>query len=258
MKRVDLIRTIEGSKSGALAPNSYENVDPLATQGGIGRSHEHVARKLMPRVENAYFSSSSPLSSATSLGRKNPLFAPVSLTASLRTRYEVWNWFKSEKGRLFYIYYGDDRGPAQRVTKVDNRPVEARVSDQQDISLSSFGFHYIQAVSLAGGQADMLAWGVYQIGEWGKLDHEAWAWTLEAGYQLPFLPWHPWLRLGYLRSSGDDDSQDAEHGTFFQILPTARLYALFPFFNMMNTEDRSHTKVLVRALSLRAKGSFSP
>src|SRR5262249_27433197 len=43
---------------------------------------------------------------------------------------------------------------------------------------------------------------------------------------------------------------DATHKTFFQVLPTPRPYARFPFFNMMNTEDlfgalilRPHPKV---------------
>lgn len=157
------------------------------------------------------------------------------LSATLTVKSSAW--IPRSEGRLFYIYYGDDRGPAQRVTKVDNRPLGVRAQDRQDISFSSFGFHYLQAVPLGAGQGDMLAWGVYQTGEWGKLDHEAWAWTLEAGYQMPFLPWHPWLRAGYLRSSGDDNPQDRDHGTFFQILPTVRQYALFPFFNMMNSED---------------------
>jgi hypothetical protein len=38
--------------------------------------------------------------------------------------------------------------------------------------------------------------------------------------------------------SGDGNSGHGRHGTFFQVLPTPRPYARFPFFNMMNTEDR--------------------
>ena len=51
------------------------------------------------------------------------------------------------------------------------------------------------------------------------------------------MPWSPWLRAGYDQSSGDDDPSDGEHHTFFQVLPTARRYAQFPFFNLMNTQD---------------------
>jgi len=48
----------------------------------------------------------------------------------------------------------------------------------------------------------------------------------------------PWLRGGYYYGSGDGNPNDNKHGTFFQILPTARPYARFPFFDMMNNEDR--------------------
>ncbi len=52
--------------------------------------------------------------------------------------------------------------------------------------------------------------------------------------------------------SGDGNPDDNRHETFFQILPTPRPYAMFPFFNMMNTEDafgalilRPHAKVTI-------------
>src|SRR5262249_23486906 len=74
-------------------------------------------------------------------------------------------------------------------------------------------------------------------GDWGAQQHDAWAFALEAGYQLTRWPWAPWLRVGLDRSSGDDDPGDRVHGTFFQLLPTARTYAPFPFYNLMNGED---------------------
>lgn len=43
--------------------------------------------------------------------------------------------------------------------------------------------------------------------------------------------------MGYGRGSGDDDPNDQDHDTFFQIVPTARLYALTTFYSLMNTED---------------------
>ncbi|MGZ5432171.1 MAG: alginate export family protein, partial [Thermoanaerobaculia bacterium] len=58
------------------------------------------------------------------------------------------------------------------------------------------------------------------------------------------------LRGGLFVSSGDDDPADDEHGTFFQVLPTPRAYARFPFYNAMNSKDafvqysmKPHTKV---------------
>jgi hypothetical protein len=47
----------------------------------------------------------------------------------------------------------------------------------------------------------------------------------------------PWLRAGYTASSGDGNPNDQTHGTFFQILPTPRPFARFPFFNMENLHD---------------------
>src|SRR6185369_9148766 len=47
----------------------------------------------------------------------------------------------------------------------------------------------------------------------------------------------PWMRGGINSASGDTNPNDGEHGTFFQMLPTAWLYANFPFYNMMNNQD---------------------
>jgi hypothetical protein len=47
----------------------------------------------------------------------------------------------------------------------------------------------------------------------------------------------PWLSAGYSYGSGDGNPSDSRHGTFFQLLTTPRLYARFPFYNMMNNED---------------------
>jgi hypothetical protein len=61
------------------------------------------------------------------------------------------------------------------------------------------------------------------------------------------------VRAGYHRGSGDNDPLDDKHGTFFQILPTPRPYARFPFFDLLNNEDlmgmlilRPHKAVSIR------------
>ena len=68
------------------------------------------------------------------------------------------------------------------------------------------------------------------------------------------MPWTPWVRLGFDGSSGDTNPNDRHHDTFFQVLPTARTYAAFPFYNAMNNQDllaelilRPHAKVTVKA-----------
>jgi hypothetical protein len=81
-------------------------------------------------------------------------------------------------------------------------------------------------------------WGAVQNGSWGALAHRAGAFAIEAGWQpAGFDRLAPWLRGGYDYASGDHDPADHTHGTFFQVLPTPRVYARFPFYNMMNTAD---------------------
>nr|MDP9115448.1 alginate export family protein [Acidobacteriota bacterium] len=77
----------------------------------------------------------------------------------------------------------------------------------------------------------------------------AYALDFEGGYQPGALPGvlarlKPWLRGGFTMGSGDGNPKDNRHETFFQVLPTPRPYARFPFFNMMNTEDRFGALVL--------------
>jgi len=153
--------------------------------------------------------------------------------------------------RLFWILYEDDR---RDVLKTDNRPLAVREADHGRIAIHTVGGHALTAVEAGPCIVDGLAWGGLQTGRWGAQDHAAWAWALEGGYQLPRLPASPWLRVGWDRSSGDDDPHDGEHQTFFQLLPTARIYAQFPFYDLMNSSDvftelllQPHRRVTVRS-----------
>ncbi|MFN0111973.1 MAG: alginate export family protein [Blastocatellia bacterium] len=139
--------------------------------------------------------------------------------------------------RLFALHYHDGR----RVLKTDNRPAALRAADVEKIRLTTVGGHYIGVTKAGSGKADALLWGAGQFGEWGRLDHRAAAIAAEAGYQFGGNKTadkiKPWIRAGYFRSTGDGDPNDGTHGTFFQALPTPRIYARTPFFNMMNNED---------------------
>lgn len=153
--------------------------------------------------------------------------------------------------RLFYLYYRDARDD---VLKVDNRPLAVREADHDPISISTVGAHGLVALDAGPGVVDLLGWTVVQVGSWGTQNHGAWAYAFEAGYQLPRAPLAPWLRVGYDRSSGDDDPDDRSHRTFFQVLPTPRIYAQLPFYNLMNDADfftelilRPHERVFIRA-----------
>jgi hypothetical protein len=138
------------------------------------------------------------------------------------------------EARFFYLYYGDNRG----VQPTDNRPLPLRPKLSQDaLAISTFGGHLLTVTPFGPGAFDAMLWGAYQFGDWGNLDQSAWAITPEIGYQFTEVMFKPWIRAGYFRSSGDGNAKDGTHGTFFQVMPTVRLQAKFPFYNLMNLQD---------------------
>ena len=134
--------------------------------------------------------------------------------------------------RVLGMHYHDGRG----ALKTDNRPLPVRQGDSSNLRLTMLGGHYLNSSKLGPGKIDALFWGVGQFGNWGLLKHRASAVAIESGYQFP-IRFTPWLRAGYFRGSGDGNAADDRHHTFFQVLPTPRVYARFPFFNLMNNED---------------------
>lgn len=154
--------------------------------------------------------------------------------------------------RAFVLHYHDGR----RVLKTDDRPAALRAADLGKIRLTTIGGHYIAVRKLGAGKADFLVWGAGQFGDWGNLTQRSGAIAAEAGYQFPGKladKIKPWVRAGYFRSTGDGNPNDQVHGTYFQVLPTPRIYARFPFFNEMNNEDvfgqlrlKPHRRVALR------------
>lgn len=136
--------------------------------------------------------------------------------------------------RGFGLGYHDGR---TGLTKTDNRSATARAIDHKNIRLGTFGGDLLATVPVGKTTLDFLLWGAGQSGRWGLLDDRAGAFALEAGWHLNAVATKPWLRGGYFRSTGDNDSSDRVHNTFFQVLPTPRIYARFPYFNMMNSKD---------------------
>ncbi|CAD6875422.1 hypothetical protein [Methylomonas fluvii] len=138
------------------------------------------------------------------------------------------------EGRLFYLYYGDERN----IKPIDNRAAGLRpLLSNSDLRIHTVGTNLLTVQKLGPGAADALFWGAYQFGDWSNQTQQAWAYDVEAGYQWAGLPLKPWVRGGFFQSSGDANANDGKHGTFFQVLPTVRLYAKFPFFNLMNLND---------------------
>jgi hypothetical protein len=136
--------------------------------------------------------------------------------------------------RGFGLGYHDGR---TGLTKTDNRTAAARALDHKNIRIATFGGDMIAALPVGKNTLDLLAWGAGQAGTWGLLNQSSGAFAVEAGLRFDPVPTKPWLRGGYLRSTGDNNNTDGTHNTFFQVLPTPRVYARFPFFNMMNSKD---------------------
>lgn len=137
--------------------------------------------------------------------------------------------------RAFALGYHDGR---TGLTKTDNRSLALRQTDHRNIRIGTYGADVIAAIPVGPGTLDLLGWGTLQNGNWGLQSHRAAAAAAEVGYQLPTLRSAPWLRAGWFRGTGDNNPTDNQHGTFFQILPTPRIYAQFPFYNLMNSSDQ--------------------
>ncbi|MCO6429456.1 MAG: alginate export family protein [Deltaproteobacteria bacterium] len=135
--------------------------------------------------------------------------------------------------QLFTYFYSDGRS----VVKTDNREAATRTADTADIELITLGAHYITLLRRGEYPIDALLWGAGQFGDWGEQDHAALAFTAEIGASMAEAALRPGLRIGFTYGSGDSDPNDGDHGTFFQMLPTARAYAATPFYNMQNTSD---------------------
>lgn len=140
--------------------------------------------------------------------------------------------------RLFALHYDDRRG----TVPTDSRDASVRSAAPRTITVTTLGGHW----SARRGRGDLLVWGVRQFGSWSDLRHAAGALALEFGWRDESRRGQPAIRLGAHRSSGDADPTDRRHETFFQVLPTPRAYALFPFLNLQNTEE------------LFALGTFQP
>lgn len=143
-------------------------------------------------------------------------------------------------GRVFALGYHDGR---TGLTKTDNRALPVRAADHANIRIGTYGGNLLASVPAGPGQFDFLFWGAAQNGAWGVETHKAGAAAIEGGYQFGNISTKPWLRGGWFRSSGDSNPSDGTHNTFFQVLPTPRVYARLPFYNLMNS-----TETFVQAL----------
>ena len=150
----------------------------------------------------------------------------LALTHSQARQHVLW--------RAFAIGYHDGR---TGITKTDNRSAAARAADHDNIRIGTWGGNLTAVVPIGPGQFDFLFWGALQNGRWGTQGQSAGAAAFEGGYRMGRQPAAAWLRGGWFRSTGDNNSADGTHNTFFQLVPTPRLYARVPFYNLMNNRD---------------------
>ena len=136
--------------------------------------------------------------------------------------------------RAFAMDYHDGR---TGIAKTDNRALVVRQADHRNIRLGTYGGNLLTAIPAGPGSFDLLFWGALQNGNWGAQSDSARAAALEGGYRLTSVKSSPWIRAGWFRSTGDGNAGDNQHNTFFQILPTPRVYARTPFYNLMNSTD---------------------
>ena len=137
--------------------------------------------------------------------------------------------------RVFGLGYHDGR---TGLTKTDNRALAVRAADHHNIRVGTYGGDVVASIPVRQGQFDFLTWGAYQDGKWGLQQHRAGAVAVEGGFQLTKVISTPWLRGGFFYGTGDGNPLDNQHNTFLQVLPTPRIYARFPFYNLMNSKDQ--------------------
>ncbi len=131
----------------------------------------------------------------------------------------------------FAYLYRDRRTEAAVVdnTASADRPV--------DVTIATLGGSYIRIMPRDSGEYDFVGWVAAQAGDWYGQPHRAASVALEAGHRWNRAAYAPWLRAGYLWSSGDGDGGDGRHGTFFSMLPSSRKFALSAVYAQMNVRD---------------------
>jgi Alginate export len=146
----------------------------------------------------------------------------------------------------FGYLYRDRRGEA---AVVDNTPSFDR---PVDVTIATIGASYARVLPRQSGEFDLVGWMAAQAGDWYGRSHRAASVALEAGHRWRHAPLQPWLRGGYLWASGDRNQEDDRHGTFFQMMPSSRKYALSSVYAQMNLSD-AFAQLVVEPRGLEAR-----
>lgn len=137
----------------------------------------------------------------------------------------------------------------------DTRPLRARpdnsgrLAPNADIRVHTFGGSLVRTLAAA----QLRAWGAVQQGRWYDVRHRAFSGSADARYRLD-ASWQPTIHAGVLYASGDPDSADDRHETFFPMLPTTAPDVLGGMFAQMNLRDvyggavlRPHPRLTIAA-----------
>lgn len=125
----------------------------------------------------------------------------------------------------------------------DRRSVEARPDNSArpaqavNVTVTTIGGSQVGIFPTAAGELDTLVWATGQVGDWYGQRHRAFSVATEIGHRFTAVAWRPWIRVGWLYASGDDDPADDRHGTFFQMLPNVRRYSQSTTYSLMNLRD---------------------
>ena len=133
--------------------------------------------------------------------------------------------------QLFGTLYRDRRDEAAVVDNTSSldRPV--------DVTIAAFGGSHASVRPTSQGEFDTVVWAAAEAGDWYGQSHRAASVAAEVGHRWTRAAGRPWLRAGYLWSSGDGQKDDDRHGTFFQMLPSSRQYGLSSTYAQMNLTD---------------------
>jgi len=131
-----------------------------------------------------------------------------------------------------FAYGYRDRRPNTAV--VDNSGATDR---PVDVTVGTFGGSFASVMASARGEFDVVGWAAAQLGDWYGRSQRAGSVAVEGGHRWSSAAMHPWLRGGFLWASGDGNAEDRTHGTFFQMLPSSRQYALSSVYAQMNLRD---------------------
>ena len=157
--------------------------------------------------------------------------------------------YKNWERRLFAIGYEDKRG----LGKTDDNPAASK--DKDPVRLTTLGGNVLGTFPTPLGPGDGMLWGALQTGKWGKQNVRSDSWTAQLAVHPSFGKSNGLaVRGGYYYASGDSNPNDSQHGTFYPLLNTPRLFARTPFFSEANLEDSfvSVTGKIGKKFSLRS------